>query len=271
MIGHLYRYPYPLDLTKFIYVGQGKHRDRSHRLGGTSFGRKFKADFPCVELTEPIRQEIEVCDQMELNELETIWIFRYHTWRSAWETGYNIVLPGLQDYINLGYISSETHRIRGIGIYGLTQEQHREAGRLTQKLHPEIMRANGLKAVESGQLLAAAKKGGLIQGPINGRLNVENGHLDRIRKLPQAKEAQKRNVLLALAGCTMESRMRGGKVGGKIGGRKAVEIGHIFKIQKACLGMGGKIGGPKGMHRRWHVNRGIVKEGCKLCELEKTV
>jgi hypothetical protein len=34
----------------------------------------------------------------------------------------------------------------------------------------------------------------------------------------------------------------------------------------AAKSQGGLVGGPRGMHVRWHVNRGIVKAGCALCE-----
>ena len=95
MIGHLYRYPHPYDATKFIYCGQGEKRHNVHRSGVSSFGRRFKKLFPGIELPQPIREVVDVQDQLELNELETIWMFRYHTWRGL--GGMNIVFPGSQE------------------------------------------------------------------------------------------------------------------------------------------------------------------------------
>src|ERR1700676_2374815 len=100
MIGHLYRYPHPYDATRFIYCGQGAKRDVVHRRGTEGFGRRFKKAFLDVELPQPIREEVEVKDYLELNELETIWMFQYHTWR-GYEGGMNLTFPGSDDYKRL--------------------------------------------------------------------------------------------------------------------------------------------------------------------------
>ena len=52
----------------------------------------FKRDFPGIELPQPIRETVEVADRLELNELETVWMFRYHTWR-GYEGGMNSHSP----------------------------------------------------------------------------------------------------------------------------------------------------------------------------------
>jgi hypothetical protein len=51
--------------------------------------------------------------------------------------------------------------------------------------------------------------------------------------------------------------------------RKSVEIrqapvtsGRLASIASS----GGKVGGPKGMHIRWHVNRGIISPSCSMCK-----
>lgn len=163
--GTLYRYPHPHDSTRFIYVGQGAKRDKHHRSGRSSFGRKFKRDFPGIDLPQPIREVVEVRDQLELNELETIWMFQFHTWRTAYPGGYNITFPGSQDYLNLGRIGDR-----------------------------EGKRNSGLNAVKTGQLrlasiagVAACRERGITAaigrkyGPVYGAKNVESGHIQRMR------------------------------------------------------------------------------------------
>jgi len=151
--GHLYRYPHPYDATKFIYCGQGQNRDKRHRFGHTTFGLKFKRDFPGVELPQPVREVVEVADHLELNELETIWMFQYHTWRRAYPSGYNIVLPGSQDYKKIGVI--------GAAIGG---RKNAESGLMDR-----------IRTKES------CRKGGLIGGRTLGRRAVDSGLLARIQ------------------------------------------------------------------------------------------
>lgn len=175
MIGTLYRYPHPQDPTRFIYVGQGPKRDGEHRSGRTSFGRRFKDVFPNDCLPEPIKEFVDILNQQELNELETIWMFRYHTWR-GYLGGMNLTFPGSVDYKMVGSISCfET----------------------------------GQKAVESGQLRAAALLGGRIQG----KKNADNGHMVRISALGRTPEHQseacrKRNALYGYPQ-TLEGSLKG--------------------------------------------------------------
>jgi hypothetical protein len=75
--------------------------------------------------------------------------------------------------------------------------------------------------------------GGAISGPINGRRNVENGHMARMRT-PEHQRAAGR---------------LGGKIGGKINGQRAAELGKAQQL--ACI--------------RWHRNRGIVSAKCRNC------
>jgi hypothetical protein len=130
MIGTLYRYPHPLDPARFIYVGQGPNRDRDHRSGKQYFGRRFQKKFPGLELPQPIKEQIEVADHLELNELETIWMFRFHTWH-GYPDGMNLTLPGADDYKRIARLG---------GLIG---------GRI---------------AVETGQLKSVSSKGGQVGG-----------------------------------------------------------------------------------------------------------
>jgi hypothetical protein len=57
MIGTLYRYQHPHDSARFVYVGQGGNRDRQHRSGKSSFGRRFKKQFPDAVLPQPIKEK----------------------------------------------------------------------------------------------------------------------------------------------------------------------------------------------------------------------
>jgi hypothetical protein len=172
----LYRYPHPHIEGKWIYVGQTlakkrNARDKSHRRGGLGFGANFKRRFPGIELPQPTREIVEVENQLELNGLEIVWMFQYHTWH-GYEGGMNLTLPGSQDY----------------------------------------------------------KKISSLAGNISGRMNVENGHLDRIRKLPQTIAASIEN--------------------GKRLGRWAVQSGLLARIRelpqsKAAMSRSGKINGRK--------------------------
>ncbi len=152
MIGHLYRYPSPIDSAKFIYVGQGRRRDPEHRRGGSSFGRRFKKLFPNIELPQPTREQVEVQDIVELNELETIWMFKFHTWL-GYAGGMNLRFPGDTDYKNL-----------------MTLEQRIENGRKATESGQlaKVSHLGGEKSASSGKLamcrsIEASRKGGVNQ------------------------------------------------------------------------------------------------------------
>jgi hypothetical protein len=194
LLGHLYRYPHPRDATKYIYSGQGAKRDAEHRRGRTSFGRRFKTRFPGAALPQPTREEVEVADQLELNELETISMFRYHTWH-GYEDGMNLTLPGAQDYKNMGKIGG---RIGGpIG------------GRI-------VGRIQGRKNVENGNLARIQSLG--------GRTHVESGHLARISKLPQTKAARQQNGRVAGRKAVESGQLANIS---SLGGRKIAESGLL--------------------------------------------
>jgi hypothetical protein len=146
MIGTLYRYLRPQDSTRFIYVGQGPKRDNQHRSGRSSFGRRFKAVFPDVVLPQPIKEQIEISSQIELNEEEIIWMFRFHTWR-GYPDGMNLTIPGSQDYKSIGRISGAVNTKNG----NLDRARNLPQAKIAQ-------RKVGRKAAESGQIQAIGKK-----------------------------------------------------------------------------------------------------------------
>jgi hypothetical protein len=170
MLGTLYRYPHPYKSDAFIYVGQGPKRDKSHRSALSSFGKRFRKEFPGIALPQPIREKIEVQDYLELNELETIWMFQYHTWY-GYDGGMNLRLPEDKNYKNIAQMGG---------------------------------RVGGRKTLESGKLYKFSTsdsiKGGKASGPVNGRSggriggrrNVESGHLARLRN-PEHQAAAARS------------------------------------------------------------------------------
>jgi hypothetical protein len=165
MIGTLYRYAHPYDSAQFLYCGQGSDRDRHHRSGHSSFGRRFKEKFPDIELPEPIREQIEVSSPIDLNEEETIWIFRYHTWW-RYPNGMNITLPGSVDYKSQGLITGRLNAKNGRMQRISTPETCAKGGRIGGRRRIEL-HGNPLTP-------ESCAKGGRITGRINGRRAFEN-------------------------------------------------------------------------------------------------
>jgi hypothetical protein len=155
---------------------------------------------------------------------------------------------------------------------------------------PELMTTERVRQLKE-QLSAAGRKGGRTSGRMNvenghmdrmrelpqtkaaqrksGRRNVETGHLSRIRELPQTKAGQRKN------GCKQLARAWGlpqTKAAQRRNGLKAVETGQLARIlelpqTKAAHLRNGRIRGRKSaedgtlaraLHTRWHVNRNIV-------------
>jgi hypothetical protein len=300
MIGHLYRYPHPHDPTRFIYVGQGAKRDSDHRRGTEGFGRRFKKRFPNIELSQPVREIVEVKDRLELNELETIWMFQYHTWR-GYEDGMNLTFPGGTDYMNLGMLgtASVTHEQRIInaskgGLVGglVAGRKAKESGRI-QKL--------GRQMAESGQLASARSQdnrtkeekaehmnrvfnlpqsraarvkhatelglansvSGRIQklGHEQGKKNVESGHIHIIKDLPQTKKAK------ALNGLKLKETKKG------IFGRTAQQRKDECRkggLSSAASGQSAKnISGAS--HLYWHIRRNKPNPRCIICSEQSLI
>jgi hypothetical protein len=287
MIGHLYRYPHPCDQTKFIYCGQGAKRDAKHRYGRSSFGRRFKKLFPDVDLPQPIREQVEVSGQLELNELETIWMFRFHTWR-GYPDGMNLTLPGSDDYkamANLGASlggksqsreakviggriqgsiqgrkNVESGQIQSLGrIYGRIEVKSGLLERIRTPEHQSKAAAEaGRKALESGQIQALGRK----QGLISGRKAVESGHLSRIQSAggcAGGRKAVESGQIITLGRVQGRKNVESGHLtkiltpevrsrGGRTSGRKAVESGQLASIQK--------LGSVIGLCMRWNIRRG---------------
>jgi hypothetical protein len=112
-----------------------------------------------------------------------------------------------------------------VGIHGIPPKQHREN----------------------------SARGGLTQGPIQGRRNVESGQLDRIRELPQTKQAQ-----------SLVGKRNGRALGLKYG--PLVDMDKV-RTTEGCR-KGQIVGGPLSRHSRWHVNRNIFNFKCEYCLVE---
>ena len=181
----IYVYPHPHEPGKYLYVGQenkeGK-RDKDHRAGRTSFSRRFKRDFPGVDLPRPIRRQVSAPDSLTLNEEETIDMFRYHTWR-GYLGGMNLIFPGSIDYEHLGrtyghiggHIAVERGHIQALGRSGvggriggpIQGRKHAEnktgvCGRTPEQISEHAYMGgciSGRKAVESGQIQALGRSG----------------------------------------------------------------------------------------------------------------
>jgi hypothetical protein len=174
MIGHLYRYPHPQDSAKFIYVGQGAKRDVQHRRGKSSFGRRFLKLFPGVELPQPIREVVKIENNLELNELETIHMFQYHTW-CGYPNGMNLRFPGDKDYLSLGKMAAEVTMRLKVGVCFAAKEKLSKWGK-----------KGGEWAASSGQLETISQLPQAIKRrKENGRLQVTNGNLEHARNSPQ--------------------------------------------------------------------------------------
>jgi hypothetical protein len=236
MIGTLYRYPHPKDATKFIYVGQGFNRDKDHRSGIQGFGKRFRKRFPNEILPEPIKEQIEVFSQLELNEEETIWMFRFHTWR-GYPDGMNLTFPGSVDYKNVGKIGGQiavdTGQIQELAKSGIggrigIRKQSREAkvaaGRLGGFAQPREAKVKGgrrsFELYGSWGTTEGRRKAGLKVNKLYPNLAVENGR--------KARKMNPESTILA----------------GKKGGRKNVETGWIQRLARItnCL--------------RWNIRRG---------------
>jgi len=136
--------------------------------------------------------------------------------------------------------------------------------------HREAMRKVGRKNVESGHIFGVATpescaKGGRVGGRTSGRKNAESGHLARIAALGRTPESCAKGGRIGGRKAVESGHLAriaafGGRIGGRISGRKNVESGQLAEARK-------KIDHQKRIHIRWHVKRGIKKEGCALCQI----
>ena len=164
--GVLYRYSHPHKAGKYLYVGQGSKRDHEHRIGRSSFGRRFYKQFPGVELPQPEYWAVAVSNQVELNEEETIAMFENRTWYAY--GGMNLSLPGSLDYFMMGKVGGRsgtfesksigaTKRAVTLGPDGLAASNKKRA----QTLGKEGLLEIGRKVVETkgrDAMSASAKK-----------------------------------------------------------------------------------------------------------------
>ena len=261
MIIDYYIYPHPTLPDIWLYAGQGAKRDKAHRKGEKGFGRRFKRDFPGVELPQPIRFSSKVQDYIHANAFEHGLMFEFGTWghqrdnEDAYRWGYNLTIPGSVDYKNTGHLGGvvrgraavESGQIQALGrVIGRRMAENGQLEKLRTPEHQQNAgRASGRAAVQSGQLdkareLPQAKEAQCRNGRIAGQRALESGQFNRIRELPQTKEAQHivglaRGYAMVESGelarirelpQTKEAQHRNGK----IQGRRTVESGRMFQL-----------------------------------------
>lgn len=237
--------------------------------------------FPDRELPQPIREGFTVQDQFELNELETVWMFRFHTWR-GYEGGMNMTLPGSTDYRNIaaigGQIAAESGQIQKLAsTYGtenaanarkyLTSEILKANGRLVAKRYSSV---NGIQSVESGCLAKARSKLTTEEMSANGRktkerqLGIFAPEFDKSKggRIGGRKATESGQLAKAREHCNYKKM-------GQVGGRSAVDTGQLAKARERC---NYKKMGQTVNHNRWHLNRGISKpETCTLCKAAQEI
>lgn len=104
-------------------------------------------------------------------------------------------------------------------------------------------------------------RGGYIQGPIQGKKNLESGLWARVVSLGGRASGKSKSLAKLAANA---------KNGGRFG-RWSVESGHLADLrtpehQSRAGKAGGRKGGPAANHLRWHVKRNIVNQNCSLCK-----
>jgi len=231
----IYRYPHPNDPAQFIYVGQERRegkRDRDHRSGKSSFGRRFKHIFPDTELPQPIRKEVIVPDVLTLNGEEIIWMFQYHTWH-GYPGGMNLTMPGSHDYKNFAHLG----------------------GRRVHEIHKNIAKENG-------------RKGGLaLMALLTPEQRSARGHrvrlyinLNPILLTPEQRSERSR---IANAYLTPGQRKENGRKGGLAASKSVTQEKRLEIMKKTIAVLTPKQlseNGKRGVHKQWHLNL-----SCKFC------
>ena len=148
-------------------------------------------------------------------------------------------------------------------------------------------RSNGLKAKQSGQLRKAASLGGLKVGfkhaldMMEKQTGIFSPDYDKSpgRRAGGRKTFENKTGIFARS---LEKIRSDSQKSGSIAGRMMVESGKLAEIRnlpqsKTGSSKGGHTQGLKNvesgllllaLHIRWHVNRRIIKTGCKFCEVK---
>jgi hypothetical protein len=134
-----------------------------------------------------------------------------------------------------------------------------DSGSFSNRVSPLVQKFGGFDAIEAGKI------GALIGGyaSLDMLRGIHNPDFDHT---PGARKGGLKNVE---SGHLQSISSKGGKACGAL---MEKEKKGIFSPNYDRVAAGrkygkisGKIGGPKGMHTRWHVNRGIVSSQCKHC------
>ena len=276
----IYRYPHPTDVGRWLYTGQtidSITRDRHHRFGHTSFGRRFKSTFPNVELPQPEVIELEVSTFLDANEEETISIFKNRTWHG--QGGMNLTLPGSIDYVNNGILGGRT----SAQLLGHHSRAGKIGGRATAAT-TNGRKANGgfisgRLAAECGRLVAIAAKGGranqkkygcrltkndcskgsFLTGLSNGRAAFENKtgiHAPEFSHSDAGKKSVASKKGIHAVGFDKA-------IGGRLAAKTNIASGQFARIAA--------IGRQTALHKRWHVNRDKPNPSCVSCSEQSLI
>jgi len=133
------------------------------------------------------------------------------------------------------------------------------SGPLSNKMSPLVQKFTGFDANE------AAKIGGIIGGSKarDEKLGIHNPDFDR------ASAARRSGLQNVESGHLQSISSKGGLACGAMMQEKKLGI-FSPDYDRVAAGrkygkISGKIGGPKGMHIRWHVNRSLFSQNCKHC------
>jgi hypothetical protein len=251
LLGMVYVYPHPHDPTKFLYVGQQTsvktNRDRDHRSGRSHFGRRFKKRFPGVELPQPMNEYFEYAAPLELNEWETILMFKYKTWH-GYEGGMNITIPGASDYKNIGTLSGkmvkspEWRVIHAAAMDKLSQ-------------NPEWQANNAAAAKKRSQNPEWRAIHAVAMDKRSQNLEWKANNAAAAKKRSQNPEWQANTA----AGAKKRSQNPGWRAN-TAAAMKKLHQNPEWRAKKAT-------GIKRYLHTRWHANRNLVKPNCMFCAI----
>lgn len=185
---YIYRYPHPVEIERWVYVGQTvdiKSRDQKHRYGRTAFGRSFRTTFPEMTLPMPVICRVRGTAE-EINKAEEQAIEQYQT--SAAAGGFNKTKPGSLDYRLISLLGNKAvkpeSRVRGgkeaQRLYGcLFTSEQRSRGGLKNAASGHLARVRSFQGSSKGGKVGAVKTNCLRWHVNRGNPCVCGGHDDR--------------------------------------------------------------------------------------------
>jgi hypothetical protein len=135
----------------------------------------------------------------------------------------------------------------------------------SNKVSPLVQKFSGFDGIEAGKIGALA--GGYASRDM--QKGIHNPDFDHV---PGARKGGLKNVA---SGHLQSISSSGGKACGALMEKEKKGIfspDYDRKAAGAKYGkISGKVGGPKGMHNRWHINQGKVNPRCDLCSEQSLI